>query len=227
MTLRQTQLSVNLSRTNYFVISWLNYFQVFHFIRKTWYSDFSCPALEESKCQIIENISLFLLGKSLVFKQLSMLGRGVSMCSMWATLLQPYALLHMLSLAVPVTEWWSLCGFQREAEMEWKCHAICFGALWGFSEERSDCPLQSTAPYSLVLRETRHLRYSCHEHSFVFMPSVPRQLDCWRPDGTLRDTAVDQEHFTSPIVQSEQNQALPTKAQYGWGHSRGLPFVCN
>lgn len=134
----------------------------------------------------------------------------------------PYALSGSPCHRVMVPLWVS-----KEAEMAWKRHAICFCALWGFSEECPDCPLQSAAPYSLMLRETRHLRYLCHEHHLAFMPSIPRQLDCCRPDGTLRDTAVNQEHFTSPTVQSEQNQALPTKAQYGWRHSRGLPFVCN
>lgn len=117
-------------------------------------------------------------------------------------------------------------GF-REAEKKWKVWAICFCALWGFSEEHPDCSLQSTTLYSLTLREMRHLRYSCNEHRVVFMLSLPRQLDCWRPDGTPRYTAVNHEYFTSPAAQSEQNQALPPKTRHCWGRSWGLPFVSN
>lgn len=60
------------------------------------------------------------------------------------------------------------------------------------------------------------MRYSCHEHRAAFMHSLPRQLDCWRPDGTLRYTAVNHEPFTSPAVQSKQNQALPPKTPCCW-----------
>lgn len=131
-----------------------------------------------------------------------------------------------LSLALITMEGWSLWGFQREVEVEWKCCAIYFCALWGLSEY-TGCSLQSAPLYTLTLRKTRHERYPCHEHCVAFMPSLPSQLDCWRPDGNVRYTAVNHEPFTSPTVQSEQNQALPSKTQYCWPCSWGLPFVCN
>lgn len=95
-----------------------------------------------------------------------------------------------------------------------------FCALWGLCEEYTGCSLQSTPLYTLTLRKTRHERYSCHGHGVPFMPSLPSQLDCWRPDGDVRYTAVNHEPFTSPTVQREQNQALPPKTQKCWWCSR-------
>lgn len=95
MTRRQIQLSVNLRRTNDFVISWLNPFRTVNSIRKHDIQNFSVLLQSKNKCQSIGNLSLFLLGESLIFKQLCMLGRGVSVYSMWATHFQPDALLRM------------------------------------------------------------------------------------------------------------------------------------
>lgn len=94
MTCRQIQLSVNLSRTNYFVISWLNPFQTLYSIRKYDIQTFSGLLWNKNKCQSTGNLSLFLLGESLIFKQLCVLGKGVSVYSMWATHFQPDALRH-------------------------------------------------------------------------------------------------------------------------------------
>lgn len=154
-------------------------------------------------------------------------GQHMPVHSVGATRFQPDALLYMPLSGSPHHGGMILCGFQREAEMEWKCLAIHFCALWGFSEEYTGCSLQSTPVYTLTLRKTRHERYSCHEHRVTFTPSPPSQLDCWRPDGNVRYTAVNHEPFTSLTVQSEQDQAFPPKTQYCWRGSWGLPFVCN
>lgn len=154
------------------------------------------------------------------------LGWRVSAC-MWATRSQPDALLctslsgslcHIANIPLRL-----LKGNKNGVE----CCTVCCCALRGFSEQCPDCSLQSTTLYSLRLRETRHLRYSCHEHLVAFLPSLPRQIDCWRPDGTPRHTAVNREHFTNPKTENEQNQALPPKTQYCWRCIWGLPFVCN
>lgn len=219
--------SVDLSRTNYFVISWENPFQTVHSTRKHDIQTFSVLLWNTKKYESFGNLSLFLLDENLVWKQLWALG-STCLCTAWEPgASSPVPCSTCLSLAVLIMEGWSLWGFQREAEMEWKCCAIYICTLWGFSEGYTGCALQSTPLYALTLRKTRRERYSCHEHCVAFMPSLPSQRDCWRPDGNERYTAVNHEPFTSPTVQSEKNQDLPPKTQNCWRCSWGLPFVCN
>lgn len=99
VTCRQSQLSVSLSRTNYFVISWENPFQTVHSTSKHDIQTFSVLLWNTNKCESFGNLSFFCL-----------------------------------SLAVITMEGWSLWGFQREAEMEWKCCAtlLCpVRIMWG------------------------------------------------------------------------------------------------
>lgn len=56
-------------------------------------------------------------------------GQHMPVHSMEATRFQPGALLHMPLSGSPHHGGMILCGFQREAEMEWKCLAIHFCAL--------------------------------------------------------------------------------------------------
>lgn len=124
MTRRQIQLSVDLSRTNDFVISWLNPFQTVHSIRKHDIQTFSVLLWNKTKYQSIGNLSL--LDESLIFKQLCLLVRGVSVYSMWATHFQPDALLRMPLSGSPchramIPLWVSKRGRNR---VETLCHLL-------------------------------------------------------------------------------------------------------
>lgn len=168
VTCRQSQLSVNLSRTNYFVICWENPFQTVHSTSKHDTQTFPVLLWNTNKCESIGNLSLFLLDENLVLKQLWALG-STFLCTAWEShTSSPVLCFICLSLAIITMEGWSLWGFQREAEMEWKCCAIYLCAQWGFSEEYPGCSLQSTPHYALTLRKTRHERYSCHEQVWLF-----------------------------------------------------------
>lgn len=194
--------SVNLSKTNSFAISWMKLYQSVH---SSWKHDTQTSSVllwNKNRCQSIGNVSVFLLHEKLTFKRFWMLGR-VFVYSMRASTLPAWcpASYRPLWQFLSWSNDSSLCF--RETETEWKCCAICFCAMGGLSEKCPYCSLWSTTLSSLMLGENRHLGYSCHEHYVAFMPSL-RQLDCWRPDGTLRYIAVNQD-FTSPAAQRAQN----------------------
>lgn len=154
-------------------------------------------------------------------------GQHIPVHSMGVTHFQPSALLHMPLSGnhhhggmIPLR-----VSKRGRNGMEMLCHLpLCSVRIfWGVSR----LFIAVNSPLCIDIKENQTWEIFMSRASVAFLPCLPSQLDCWRPDGNGRYSAVNHEPFTSPTVQSEQNQAFPPKTQYCWRCNQGLPFVCN